>query len=193
MSNALAAAAMALSLGLDLGDIAGSLSDAPPVPGRFELVDRGQGFAVIVDYAHTPAGLENVLRAARQITEGRVIAVFGCGGDRDKRKRPVMGRISAQLADLTVITNDNPRSEEPSSILEQILKGHQAAQREGAQGQAVVEPDRARGIEMAIGWARAGDTVIIAGKGHETYQVFADRTEDFDDRQVAAEMLARRG
>jgi UDP-N-acetylmuramoyl-L-alanyl-D-glutamate--2,6-diaminopimelate ligase len=135
-----------------------------------------------VDYAHTPEALDNVLRAARQLDPGRVICVFGCGGDRDPDKRPQMGRIATEQADFTVITSDNPRSEQPEAIIDAITAG--------AVGDGyAVESDRTRAIRMALEMARPGDLVMIAGKGHETYQIFADRTIDFDDRQIARELI----
>lgn len=190
VSNALAAAGMALAAGMEAGRVAEALSDAPAVPGRFELVDEGQDFPMIVDYAHTPAGLENVLRAAGQMVPGQVIAVFGCGGDRDREKRPLMGEVAARLAGLAIITNDNPRTEDPGAIIDEIMKGHRQAKESGTGlGEATVVEDRAEAIRMAIQRASARDVVVVAGKGHETYQVFRDRTEDFDDRRVAARVL----
>jgi UDP-N-acetylmuramoyl-L-alanyl-D-glutamate--2,6-diaminopimelate ligase len=183
VENALAALAAAHALGIDAESAASALSAAERVPGRFEPVDEGQGFAVLVDYAHTPDSLDNVLRAARLITEGRVICVFGCGGDRDRDKRPLMGRIAAELSDLAVVTSDNPRSEDPEAIIAEILTG---AGEEGVE----VEPDRRAAIAMALDSAGPGDTVVIAGKGHEQGQEFEDgRKIPFDDRQVAREEL----
>ena len=180
--NALAAAACGLALGFDLDLIADALAQAPRVPGRFELVDEGQPFQVVVDYAHTPDGLANVLRAARDLTRGRLICVFGCGGDRDPDKRPRMGRVVGQLADLAIVTSDNPRSEEPHAIIAQILPGLDGAQ-------YVVEADREQAIRRGLELCRPGDLLLIAGKGHETYQVFRDRTIEFDDRAVARSIL----
>ena len=184
--NALAAAAAAIGLGLDVDTIARGLAAARSVPGRFESVDCGQDFGVIVDYAHTPDELENVLRTARSLTKNRLIAVFGCGGDRDRGKRPIMGRIGAELADVVVITSDNPRKEDPDSIIAMVLEGIP----ESEKPRVTVRPDRREGIETAISLARAGDVVVIAGKGHEDYQIFADRTIHFDDRETAREVLA---
>jgi UDP-N-acetylmuramoyl-L-alanyl-D-glutamate--2,6-diaminopimelate ligase len=153
-----------------------------------EPVDRGQHFQVLVDYAHTPDSLRNVLQAARGLTGGRVIVVFGCGGDRDRGKRPLMGREATSVADLTVITSDNPRSEDPPAILEEIEPGA----KEGG-GRYVMEVDRRAAIRTALREAAPGDVVVVAGKGHETGQEFADRTIPFDDRIVAAEELEGRG
>ncbi len=153
-----------------------------------ERVEAGQPFTVLVDYAHTPESLDNVLRTARALSDGRVLAVFGCGGDRDASKRGLMGRAAARAADLTVITSDNPRSEEPHAIVEAIERGVRAVH--GARYR--VEVDRRAAIGIALGDAQAGDVVVIAGKGHETYQEFADHTVDFDDRAVARELLVAR-
>jgi len=183
--NALSAAAAAIGLGLDVDTVVRGLAAAHSVPGRFESVDCGQDFGVIVDYAHTPDELENVLRTAKSLTKNRLIAVFGCGGDRDRGKRPIMGGIGAELADLVVVTSDNPRSEDPDSIIEMVLEGIPDPEK----SRATVRPDRREAIETAIGMAQAGDVVVIAGKGHEDYQIFADRTIHFDDREVAREVL----
>jgi UDP-N-acetylmuramoyl-L-alanyl-D-glutamate--2,6-diaminopimelate ligase len=150
------------------------------VPGRFEPVEAGQPFTVLVDYAHTPDSLDNVLRAAREITAGSVICVFGCGGDRDRGKRPQMGAVARRLADRAIVTTDNPRSEDPAAIVAEITAGFEME----------VELDRRRAIELAVAGARSGDVVVIAGKGHEQGQQFADRTLPFDDRTVAREALA---
>jgi UDP-N-acetylmuramyl-tripeptide synthetase len=139
---------------------------------------------VVVDYAHTPDGLKNVLESARQVCDGRVIAVFGCGGDRDRTKRPVMGRLGGELADVVILTNDNPRTEEPRAILADIeagLKGKSYS----------VQPDRAEAIRMAVSQAKAGDVVVIAGKGHENYQIVGSKTLHFDDAEEAREALKR--
>ena len=152
------------------------------MPGRFEPVVEGQPFAVLVDYAHTPDSLENVLNAARELAEGRVIVVFGAGGDRDRGKRPLMGEIAARLADVALVTSDNPRSEDPEAIIAEILAGA---------GPAVEhDPDRRASIFRAVSLAAPGDVVVIAGKGHEQGQEFADgRKEPFDDVGVAREAL----
>ena len=188
VANALAALSVAHALGLDLEGAAAALAGAEQVPGRFEAIDEGQPFAVVVDYAHTPDSLENVLRAARRITTGRLISVFGCGGDRDREKRPLMGRAGAELSDLAVVTSDNPRSEEPGAIIDQITDGIP----DDAPAEVLVEQDRRRAIGLALGRASDGDTVVIAGKGHEQGQEFeGGRKVPFDDRDVAREELRK--
>jgi UDP-N-acetylmuramoyl-L-alanyl-D-glutamate--2,6-diaminopimelate ligase len=188
VANALAALGVAHALGLDLSAAAAALASAEQVPGRFESIDEGQPFAVVVDYAHTPDSLENVLGAARRITSGRLISVFGCGGDRDRDKRPLMGRAGTELSDLAVVTSDNPRSEEPRAIIEQI----EAGIGEDAPAEVVVEQDRRAAIALALERAGEGDTVVIAGKGHEQGQEFEDgRKIPFDDRDVAREELRK--
>ena len=187
--NALAAFSVGRLYGLPGAEVAAALGRVAGVPGRMERVPGAQPFSVFVDYAHTPDGLDNVLRAAREITTGRVIAVFGCGGDRDRTKRPLMGGIAARLADLVWLTSDNPRSEPPASILAEIAVGVQAV----AGARYTVVADRGQAIAEALAAARAGDAVVIAGKGHETRQVFADRTVHFDDREEAAAVLSRLG
>jgi UDP-N-acetylmuramoyl-L-alanyl-D-glutamate--2,6-diaminopimelate ligase len=184
VENVLGAVAAARLLGIDDDAIAFGVRELRGVPGRFEAVDEGQPFAVLVDYAHTPDSLENVLRTARDLAENHVICVFGCGGDRDRGKRPLMGRIATDLADLAIVTSDNPRSEEPTAIIAEILEGA---------GDAEVEPDRREAIALAVAAADEGDVVVIAGKGHEQGQQFADRTIPFDDREVAREALRRLG
>jgi UDP-N-acetylmuramoyl-L-alanyl-D-glutamate--2,6-diaminopimelate ligase len=210
--NALAAIGVGVGAGLPWETIVAGLESVPGVPGRFEAVDAGQNFAVLVDYAHTPDGLLNVLRAARALSPRRLIAVFGCGGDRDRTKRPIMGRIAAEHADVAVVTSDNPRSENPDAIIAEILAGmesggarcsvlgarpalpcpvqaeHRAPSTEH-RASIITEPDRRAAIERAIRAAGPGDLVLIAGKGHEDYQIFADRTIHFDDREVAREAL----
>ncbi len=183
-SNCLAAFAAARQVGISDDAIIEGIARLPGVPGRLEPVDEGQPFLVLVDYAHTPDSVDNVLRTARELTERNLIAVFGCGGDRDREKRPMMGEVATRLADLTVITSDNPRSEDPQAIIDEIERG---AVRGG--GRYVVEPDRRAAIHQALAQAQASDVVIIAGKGHETGQEFHDRTIPFDDRIVAAEEL----
>ena len=187
VSNALVAAACALATGVDLPTIVSGLDAAPQVPGRLERVDAGQLFSVIVDYAHTPDSLEKALDAVKAVTSGRVIVVFGCGGDRDPEKRPVMGATAARRADISIVTSDNPRSEDPVGIILQVEDGLRDT---GATYE--VEVDRRRAIARAIQLALPGDTVLIAGKGHESYQIFADRTIHFDDREVARVELGAR-
>jgi UDP-N-acetylmuramoyl-L-alanyl-D-glutamate--2,6-diaminopimelate ligase len=188
--NALAAVATGVVLGLDLHEMGRALAAAPTVPGRFELVECGQDFAVAVDYAHKPDALERLLRSARGLQPRRIITVFGCGGDRDRGKRPIMGRIAARLSDLVIITSDNPRSEPAEQIIAEIVAGVHHV--DGAGERVITEPERARAIESAIRLARPGDLVLIAGKGHETYQLFADRRVHFDDREQARAALCRR-
>lgn len=183
--NALASIAFAVQEGVPADKIETALAKVKGVPGRFESVDEGQDFAVIVDYAHTPDGLENVLKTARAIVEHRLITVFGCGGDRDRGKRPIMGRIAASLSDFCIVTSDNPRSEEPMDIINEILEG--VRQVEGAH--YAVVPDRRDAIFHAIQLAGKGDLVMIAGKGHEDYQIIKGQVLPFDDRQVARECL----
>jgi UDP-N-acetylmuramoyl-L-alanyl-D-glutamate--2,6-diaminopimelate ligase len=190
VANALAALATGMALGVPLEAGAQALEAVRGVPGRFEPVREGQEFAVVVDYAHTPDGLENVLRTARQITRGRIIVVFGCGGDRDRSKRPVMGRLAVQLADLAIVTSDNPRSEEPRAIIDEILQGIRAAA--SRRGRFEVQPDRRGAIRRAIDAAAPGDIVVIAGKGHEPYQEVQGVRHPFDDRVVAREALRAR-
>jgi UDP-N-acetylmuramoyl-L-alanyl-D-glutamate--2,6-diaminopimelate ligase len=187
VANALCAATVTEWLGVDPDAIAAGISGVPPIRGRFELVDGGQDFTVAVDYAHTPDALQTVLDAARELAEaqgGRLVVVFGCGGDKDRAKRPEMGRIAAGSADLVVVTSDNPRSERPEAIIDEILAG--IPDRTGVE----VLVDRREAIHHAARAAREHDVVVIAGKGHETTQVFADRTIPFDDREVVREVLA---
>jgi UDP-N-acetylmuramoyl-L-alanyl-D-glutamate--2,6-diaminopimelate ligase len=184
VSNCLAAMAAARLVGIDDGAIAEGLASLEGVPGRLEPIDAGQPFTVLVDYAHTPDSLDIVLRTVRELTAERVIAVFGCGGDRDRGKRPLMGEAVTRRADLAVITSDNPRSEDPEAIIAEILPG---ARRGG--GAFVVEPDRRAAIRLAVREARPRDVVVVAGKGHEQGQEFADRTLPFSDREVAREEL----
>jgi UDP-N-acetylmuramoyl-L-alanyl-D-glutamate--2,6-diaminopimelate ligase len=181
VANCLAALAVADLLGLDLAAAAEAITAVPGVPGRMEPVRAGQPFAVYVDYAHTPDSLERVLTAARRLTSGRLMVVVGCGGDRDPAKRPAMGEIAARLADAAVLTSDNPRTEDPAAILDQMLEGARGV----GDGRLTVEPDREAAIGRALETAGGGDAVVIAGKGHEATQEFADRTVDFDDREVA--------
>ncbi len=189
VANALGAFAAATALGVEAETAAAGLADAARVPGRFEPIDEGQGFAVLIDYAHTPDSIENVLRAARRLTDGKVISVFGAGGDRDKAKRPLMGRAGGVLSDLAIVTSDNPRSEDPEAIVAEVAAGA----REG-EAELIVEVDRHAAIALALGRARPGDTVVIAGKGHEQGQEFeGGRKIPFDDREVAREELRKLG
>jgi UDP-N-acetylmuramoyl-L-alanyl-D-glutamate--2,6-diaminopimelate ligase len=189
VANALGAFAAAEALGVKAASAAAGLAAAALVPGRFEPIDEGQGFAVLVDYAHTPDSIENVLRAARRLTDGRLISVFGAGGDRDRAKRPLMGRAGGVLSDLAVVTSDNPRSEDPEAIVAEVAAGA----REG-DAELVVEVDRHAAIALALGRARRGDTVVIAGKGHEQGQEFeGGRKIPFDDREVARQELRKLG
>ena len=186
VSNVLAATGAALAEHVSATDIAAALTVFTGVPGRFELVREGQPFSVIVDYAHTPDGMENVLRTARAVTAGRIIAVFGCGGDRDRTKRPIMGRMAAELADIAILTSDNPRTEDPAAILDEVETGVLPVI--GAKPYEKLV-DRRTAIFHAIGTARAGDTVVILGKGHENYQILKDKTIHFDDRETAREAI----
>ncbi len=185
VANGLAAATAALAYGIDPATIADGLSAATPVPGRFEPVDAGQPFGVIVDYAHTPDGLRVALQAALGVTRGRLMVVFGCGGDRDATKRPLMGEIAQKHADFVILTSDNPRGESPAAIISDVVRGFPT----GSTGDYVVEPDRRAAIALAFSMAGAGDVVLIAGKGHEATQTIGAEVRPFDDRVVARELL----
>jgi len=187
VSNALMAAGCALAAGIALDVVVAGLEAAPQVPGRLERVEAGQPFAVLVDYAHTPDSLEKAIQAVQKVTTGRTIVVFGCGGDRDPAKRPLMGAAAGTYADIAIITSDNPRSEDPLGIISQVEPGLA-----GTPASYEVEPDRRRAIARAVAIAHADDSVLIAGKGHEDYQIFADKTVHFDDREVAREELDAR-
>lgn len=184
--NCLAAAGVAIELGIGAGSIRSGLEGLRGVPGRFENVDCGQQFTALVDYAHTPDGIRSLLEACREVTQGRVIIVVGCGGDRDRSKRPLMGAAGTELSDLCVITSDNPRGEDPDSIIEMILEGVRGRFPED---RFTVEADRREAIARALGEARRGDLVVVAGKGHESGQIFADRVVPFDDREILRECL----
>jgi UDP-N-acetylmuramoyl-L-alanyl-D-glutamate--2,6-diaminopimelate ligase len=159
------------------------------VPGRFERIDAGQPFLVVVDYAHTDDALRNLMSTAKELhADGRIITMFGCGGDRDRTKRPLMGEAAGHSSDVVVLTSDNPRSEDPLLIINDAIVGVQRTK-----AKVLVEPDRERAIEIALDQARPGDIVLLAGKGHETSQVLRDRSIEFDDREVARRMLRRRG
>ncbi len=187
--NALAAIGAGAALRIPPVDMASALGSMPPVPGRLEKVSAGQSFDVFVDYAHTDDALQNVLTTLREITGGRLLLAFGCGGSRETGKRPKMGKVAAALADFTLITSDNPRRESPASIAAQIEEGFGSVRKAGYQ----VELDRRKAIEKIIRLARPGDSVLIAGKGHETYQEFEDTVVPFDDRVYAQETLETLG
>ena len=182
--NALAAAGFGISLGVKLEDVKTAFEKVESIKGRFEIIWK-RDFTVVVDYAHTPQAMEILLQSARGIVRGRIITVFGCGGDRDKTKRPVMGEISALGSDFSFLTTDNPRSEDPGEIISQIESGFRKLQKNNFR----VIPDRAEAIREAINFAGKGDMVIIAGKGHETYQIWKDTVVPFDDREAARETL----
>jgi UDP-N-acetylmuramoyl-L-alanyl-D-glutamate--2,6-diaminopimelate ligase len=188
VQNILAAAGAGLSYGLDLAAIAHGVRACPPVPGRFEHVHCAQPFLVALEYAHPDDALRNVIQVARELTrqtsQGRVITLFGCGGDRDRTKRPLMGMAAAELSNFVVLTSDNPRSEDPLGIMNDVMVGLGRFDTPH-----VAEPDRARAIRRALEEAKPGDVVLLAGKGHETYQILKDRTIDFDDRETAREIL----
>lgn len=183
--NALAAITFALRENIEPMIIKKALEKVAGVPGRFEQINSGQEFSVIVDYAHTPDGLENILKTSKQIVENRIITVFGCGGDRDKTKRPLMGKIAAQYSDFCIVTSDNPRTEDPQAIIDDIVPGLNMVK----DSRYAVIVDRKEAIRHAIYLAKKGDIIIIAGKGHETYQLIGDKVLDFDDRKVAREIL----
>jgi UDP-N-acetylmuramoyl-L-alanyl-D-glutamate--2,6-diaminopimelate ligase len=185
VENVLAAAAVSRLIGVPDDAVVEGVAEVPGVPGRFESIDEGQPFTVIVDYSHKPGALEAVLRTARELTEGRLICVFGAGGDRDRGKRPMMGRVASELADVTIVTSDNPRSEDPQAIIDEILTG--------VVGSVEAEVERRPAIERALSQAVEGDVVVIAGRGAEQRQELADREIPFDDREVARETLRRLG
>lgn len=188
--NTLAAIGAGIAEGLPIETIIEALKSFNAVPGRFEAIEEGQDFAVIVDYAHTPDGLANVLFTAKELVDNKIIVVFGCGGDRDSTKRPIMGRIAAELGQHIIITSDNPRSENPESIIKEIEGGVLKGLLEGDTYEIIV--DREEAIYEAIRKAQKGDMVMIVGKGHEDYQVLKDRTIHFDDREVARKALKER-
>ncbi|MGD9044662.1 MAG: UDP-N-acetylmuramoyl-L-alanyl-D-glutamate--2,6-diaminopimelate ligase [Desulfobacterales bacterium] len=199
LENILCAAGVGLALNLSADDLKSGLNAVTTIPGRLERIENDNGRFVYVDYAHTPDALENVIGALRAVTADRIICVFGCGGDRDSEKRPLMGEIAARLCDLAVITSDNPRTEEPMAIINQILEGtrkinsvrYSQADLQGGFNEKgyTVEADRQRAIRLGISVSRSGDTVLIAGKGHETYQILGRTTIDFDDREEARKAL----
>ncbi|MBA3725386.1 MAG: UDP-N-acetylmuramoyl-L-alanyl-D-glutamate--2,6-diaminopimelate ligase, partial [Armatimonadetes bacterium] len=184
VSNCLGVVAAAIALGLSPHDVVRALQNVRAASGRFESVPAGGDFNVIVDYAHTPDALEKLLLSVRELTSGRVVAVFGCGGDRDRTKRPKMGAAASTLSDVVYVTSDNPRTEDPAAIIADIMLGVSA--------EAKVDPDRKSAIRSAIAEASSGDVVVIAGKGHEDYQILGTSKIHFDDREVAAEAIAER-
>jgi len=187
--NILAAIGTGIGLGFSNEVVETGIRNLKAVAGRFQRIDRGQPFLVVVDYAHTDDALENLIRTARElITKGRIITVFGCGGSRDRTKRPIMGETAGRLSDLSILTSDNPRQEDPLKIISDIVVGMQKSA-----GKYMIEADRAKAIKLAIEEARAGDIVLLAGKGHEDYQIFADHTIHFDDREEARKALVDRG
>jgi len=181
--NALAAVGVCGMLGVSFESIKSGLEKVS-VPGRVEVVDIGKNYTVIIDYAHSPDSLENVLTTIKGFTKNRLICLFGCGGDRDRTKRPIMGRISGQIADFTIITSDNPRTEEPSAIVKEIENGIKETN-----GKYITIVDRREAIKYALRNAQPGDVIVLAGKGHETYQTFKDKTIHFDEREVVREVL----
>jgi UDP-N-acetylmuramoyl-L-alanyl-D-glutamate--2,6-diaminopimelate ligase len=187
--NILAAIGAAQALGIANDVIEPGIRNLESVSGRFQRIDLGQPFLVIVDYAHTDDALESLIRTARELNpKGRIITLFGCGGEKDRTKRPVMGEVTGKLSDLTIVSSDNPRSEDPLKIISDIIVG---LQKTG--GKYMIEPDREKAVNRAIDEAGPGDVVLLAGKGHENYQILADRTLPFDDREVARGALRARG
>jgi len=187
--NILAAIGAGVALGLSQEVIASGIAQLSAVPGRFERIDVGQPFLVVVDYAHTDDALRNLLVTAKEVhPDGRILTLFGCGGDRDRTKRPLMGEAAGQASDIVVLTSDNPRSEDPLLIINDVIVGVQRTK-----AKLFVEPDRQKAIERVLDEARSGDIVVLAGKGHETYQVLRDSTIEFDDREVARKVLHRHG
>jgi UDP-N-acetylmuramoyl-L-alanyl-D-glutamate--2,6-diaminopimelate ligase len=187
--NILAAIGAAQALGFSTESIETGIRNLQSVSGRFQRIDLGQPYFVVVDYAHTDDALENLIRTARELNpKGRIITLFGCGGGKDRTKRPVMGEVTGRLSDLTILSSDNPRSEDPLKIISDIIVGLQKTS-----GKYLIEPDREKAIGVAMDEARGGDLVLLAGKGHENYQILADRTLEFDDRNVARQALRERG
>ncbi len=186
--NSMGAAVCLVEMGMDFKAVLDALALCTGVPGRMEVVPTDTPYTVIIDYAHTPDGLENVLNCVREITEGKVLCLFGCGGDRDKTKRPIMGEIATRLADVAVITSDNPRSEDPESIIEDITAGIGKTN-----AKVIVDSDRKGAIRKALEAAQAGDIVVLAGKGQETYQILASGKIHFDEREAVAEILSEKG
>jgi UDP-N-acetylmuramyl-tripeptide synthetase len=201
VENILSASGVAVALRIAPDTIKAGIETLSAIPGRLESIENSAGLFVYVDYAHTPDALENALSALKAIAPARIICVFGCGGDRDREKRPLMGAVVARLCDLAVVTSDNPRSEDPASIIDQIIPGIQQALANHYSAEDLnsgfdrkgytVEADRRRAIELAIRVSRPDDAVLIAGKGHETYQILGDKTIDFDDREEARKALSK--
>jgi UDP-N-acetylmuramoyl-L-alanyl-D-glutamate--2,6-diaminopimelate ligase/murE/murF fusion protein len=199
LENILCAAGVGLALNLAVEDMRTGIESVSVIPGRLEHVENNAGRFVYVDYAHTPDALENVIKALIAVMQGRMICVFGCGGDRDKEKRPLMGEIAARLCDLAVVTSDNPRTEDPMAIINQILDGARKTNKTEYSASElkngfkekgyVVEANRQQAIQLGIAVSKAGDTVLIAGKGHETYQIIGTTTKAFDDREEARKAL----
>jgi UDP-N-acetylmuramoyl-L-alanyl-D-glutamate--2,6-diaminopimelate ligase len=190
VANALGAVVALVEAGVHLATAVAGVAACPGVPGRLERVDAGQDFTVLVDYSHKPGAVEAVLRALRPVTSGRLAIVLGCGGDRDSAKRPLMGAAAARLADLAILTSDNPRSEDPLAILAEMLDGVLTVG-EPERGRIIVEPDRAAAIGLAVAMADKGDVIVVAGKGHERGQHIGQQVIPFDDREVAAGAIAR--
>ncbi len=182
--NSLCAAAVALSLGIDYKSVLTAISKSNGVKGRIEVVPTNTDYTVIIDYAHSPDGLENIITSLREIAKNRVVTLFGCGGDRDRTKRPKMGKIAAELSDFCVVTSDNPRTENPSAIIEDILEGMK-----GVSTPYVVVENRKDAIRWAMENAQPDDIILLAGKGHETYQILPTGTIHFDEREAVAEIL----
>ena len=186
VSNILGAAAAGLRLGIPERDVAAAIAGVTNVPGRLERVDAGQPYTILVDYAHTPDALERLLAAVRELSDKKIILVFGCGGDRDRGKRPMMGAIAARLCDRVYVTSDNPRTENPDAIVAEVMAGAKGA------AHVTAITDRRTAIVEAVKGLALGDVLLIAGKGHETYQIIGDRTLPFDDREEAKRALAQR-
>jgi len=184
--NSLCAAGIAIQLGVDMDTVKTALAGMQTVPGRFELLTKDKPYSVIMDYSHTPDSLKNALVTAREITSGRLICVFGCGGNRDRTKRKLMGEIAAQYADFSIITSDNPRNEDPKQIILDIEEGISAMD-----GEYIVIENRYSAIEYAIDIVKANDTILLAGKGHETYQEICGKKYDFDEKIITREIIAK--
>lgn len=185
--NALAAASACISEGISLEKIKEGLEYIKGISGRSEVIDSGRGFTLVIDYAHTPDGLENILNTVREYAKGRIITLFGCGGDRDKTKRPIMGEVAAKLSDICIVTSDNPRTEEPMDIIKDIIPGVLKTSKD-----YIIIEDRREAIKKAIDTAKAEDVIVIAGKGHETYQILKDKTIHFDEREIVSEVLQQK-